>query len=162
MLCQEVLLRRLLLLCHQLYCSINKMHDIWKCIPEKTADAQHNVYPRTLQLLHGNELYPCYSAAPLLPDRPNPHEAEDLGNVVSLGSHGGTAPDDHSQGFRIAALVLQIALKQGVCLGDAHLPGRLRWYGLGIDGVEISSRGQYVRHSPGGSPGGSGRDESSI
>jgi len=130
-----------------------------KGIAEESGNPGHHVEPRPAKFAEGNDLDPLHIAAARLPDRPDPHEVKDLGQIVAAGTHGRAAEQNNADTAGVLTFFCHIAFDKGIAETASHLPCGRSGNALGIDGEEVASGRQNVGLSPGGCSRRAGIDE---
>ena len=106
---QEIFLLVFLKEGHHPYRFVKELHQIPKGIPEKAAGPEGNINPGPLKSGEGNGFHPQNSLIFFVPHGPDPQKVKGAGQVLTPGTHGRRAPDNHGQRARVTTVVLQMA-----------------------------------------------------
>ena len=154
-----IILRGFVLRGGQLYGLIQQIYQIGESVAEKPADADGDVDAGAAQLGQRYDRQARHAAAFRLPYRADAEQVQDLGEVVAVGSHSGRSPYHQAHHFGVGAFLRQVLVQQRCGQLLAGFPSGRGGDGLGVNGIEIASGGQDVRHSAGGGAAGAGRHE---
>ena len=93
---------------------VHQVHEVGEGVTEETGDPEHDVDPRTPELVLGNDLDAAHAPVLGVPDRAHAEEVQGLGDVIAVCAHRGCAPDHDAYRLWIGTLLVKVALEEGL------------------------------------------------
>ena len=122
-------------------------HHVRKCIAEEARNAHRDIDPRAAQLTKFNCLQTHDPTRCLIPGGHHTEQCQDLGNVVTTGSHHRRTPDRQAHRLWVVPSLVKVATQQRLGHGLAGLICQTRGDRLRVDGVEVATRRQHIDQS---------------
>ena len=139
MLPDEIILFRFIQRSHKHDRLIHQFGKLRKGIAEKSGNPSRHIDARPFEFCKGYRLEPCHAQTSLLPNRTDPQEVKEFGDVLPRGAHIRPRPQYHTYIFRILALVSYEFLYHAIAQLHAELPSCRGGHGAGIRAIEIAS-----------------------
>ena len=139
-----VLLVALIEVAHHAHRLIDPAHSVRNSIAEQSADACRHIDTRPLQLGDGDDLETADTLRGSQPYGTHPHEIEELCDALPMAPHIRARPEDNPNRLRIAPLIADILLDEGITELFSVLPCSSRRHTARVETVEIPPRREHI------------------